>query len=61
MGGGRAAPAWWWAGGALLPVLQTWYLALGSLRMFVPVMGRAGAAHAMPPDVSTHPHPRAYS
>lgn len=36
---------WWatcWCLGAALPTLQTCYLALGSLQMFIPVMGRAG-------------------
>ncbi|XP_075981699.1 endoplasmic reticulum metallopeptidase 1-like isoform X2 [Anticarsia gemmatalis] len=40
-----------WALGAALPLLQTWYLVLGSLLMFVPVMGRAGAG-PLPPDVT---------
>ncbi|CAH4032462.1 unnamed protein product [Pieris brassicae] len=35
---------------AALPALQTAYLALASLNMFVPVMGRAGTS-ALPPDV----------
>ncbi|KAJ2948720.1 hypothetical protein O0L34_g7978 [Tuta absoluta] len=40
----------WWCCGALLPLLQTWYLALGMLQMFVPIVGRAGTA-PVPPDV----------
>ncbi|CAB3244465.1 unnamed protein product [Arctia plantaginis] len=39
-----------WALGAALPLLQTSYLLLNTLRMFVPIMGRAGAG-ALPPDV----------
>lgn len=39
-----------WALGALVPVLQTCYLALGCLRMFVPLTGRAGTP-PLPPDV----------
>ncbi|KAJ8716926.1 hypothetical protein PYW08_005325 [Mythimna loreyi] len=39
-----------WAAGAALPAAQTCYLALGSLNMFVPLMGRAGAS-ALPPDI----------
>ncbi|XP_047030872.1 endoplasmic reticulum metallopeptidase 1-like isoform X2 [Helicoverpa zea] len=46
--GARAAL---WAAAAALPAAQTLYLALGSLRMFVPVMGRAGAG-ALPPDAA---------
>ncbi|XP_063830921.1 endoplasmic reticulum metallopeptidase 1-like, partial [Ostrinia nubilalis] len=48
--GGRAR-ACWWAAGAALPLLQTCYLALGSLAMFVPIMGRAGSS-PVPPDVA---------
>ncbi|KAJ8717542.1 hypothetical protein PYW07_005472 [Mythimna separata] len=40
-----------WALGALLPAAQTCYLALGSLNMFVPLMGRAGSSD-LPPDVA---------
>lgn len=40
-----------WALGAALPLLQTAYLLLNTLHMFVPIMGRAGAG-ALPPDVS---------
>lgn len=41
-----------WALGAALPTMQTCYLALGSLHMFVPIMGRAGTP-PLPTDVST--------
>ncbi|XP_049877297.1 endoplasmic reticulum metallopeptidase 1-like, partial [Pectinophora gossypiella] len=40
----------WWCVGSVVPMLQTWYLALGSLHMFVPITGRAGTA-PLPPDV----------
>ncbi|KAJ0174396.1 hypothetical protein K1T71_010542 [Dendrolimus kikuchii] len=40
-----------WALGAALPTLQTCYLALGSLHMFVPMMGRAGTP-PLPADVT---------
>lgn len=53
LAGGRRVPAGWWAVGAVLPALQTWYLALGSLRMLVPMTGRAGEG-LVPPDVSAH-------
>ncbi|CAK1550290.1 unnamed protein product [Leptosia nina] len=39
-----------WAIGALIPALQSGYLALGSINTFVPVMGRAGTS-PIPPDV----------
>ncbi|CAK1584147.1 unnamed protein product [Parnassius mnemosyne] len=39
-----------WALGAALPAAQTCYLALASLDMFVPIMGRAGTT-PLPPDV----------
>ncbi|XP_037295061.1 endoplasmic reticulum metallopeptidase 1 [Manduca sexta] len=33
----------WWCVGWCVPALQTWYLALGSLHMLVPLTGRSGA------------------
>ncbi|VVC97951.1 unnamed protein product [Leptidea sinapis] len=42
-----------WGVAAALPALQTAYLALGAVRMFVPVMGRSGTL-PVPPDVSCH-------
>lgn len=44
------ARAWWWALGAALPLVQTWYLAVGWLRTFVPLLGRAGTR--APPDLA---------